>query len=208
MRRLPRPTLRAPTRLPAALALALLALLMGAPAAVADEEPSELLAYLNVVGPTPPPSPGVALRLRQATERAQKAGVPVKVALVRTDHDLEEVEHYMGRPTDYAKALGRAISYYFEGQVVVAMPSGLGTAGPLPREVVRKALAGVRVDRPAGSDDLARAATSAVNRLVREAAAVTVPASGSGWLVPGLGLAGAAAASVGAGALLARRRRA
>ena len=51
---------------------------MGAPAAVADEEPSELLAYLNFVGPTPPPSPGVALRLRQATERAQKAGARLR----------------------------------------------------------------------------------------------------------------------------------
>jgi len=189
--------------------LALLALLVGAPGAVADEEPSELLASLDFVGPTPPPSPIAALRLREATRRAQQAGVPVKVVLVRTDHDLEEVEQFSGRPTAYARALGRAISYYFEGTLIVAMPNGLGTSGPLPREVVDRALEGVRVSRRPSSDDLARAATLAVNRLVR-AARAPAPTSSSGgfeWLAPGIGL-GAAAAAIAAATLAARRRRA
>jgi len=149
----------------------------------------------------------VAQRLRQAADRAQKAGFPVKVVLVRTRHDLEQVERYMGKPTAYATVLGRAISYYFGGTLIVAMPDGLGASGPLPPDMVRGVLASVRVNPRASSDDLARAATTAVNRLVQRGSAARAAEAGSGWLAPAAGPTGAAAAIALAAAFVHRRRR-
>jgi hypothetical protein len=182
-----------------------LGLVGGAPAARA-EDPAEILPYLNVAGPSQAPGAAVSQRLRQATERAAAAGVPVKVALIRTAEDLEGATDFVGRPSAYAHALGRQISYYFAGQVVVAMPDGLGTAGPLPAALVRRALAGVRVDCRGSPDDLARAATIAVNRLVAAAPKPAAGGGGSGWLVPGIAVA-AAAAVLGAIGVVRRRGR-
>jgi hypothetical protein len=183
-------------------ALACLSLTAGAPSALAHEDPHEILHDQDVYAPKPP-AQTLDLQLRAAIAEGRQYGAPIKVALIGSIEDMREVEQYMGRPGPYARVLAYQLSDY-DGQILVVMPNGLATVGPLAKPLADRALAGVRVDRRAGPDGLARAAVTAVERLVEEARSAR---RRSDTLVPAAGLVGALAISAGGALVLGLRRR-
>ena len=56
----------------------------------------------------------------------------------------------------------------YQGQLLVVMPQGLGSVGPVSPAIVRRALAGITVDRSKGQDGLAEAAVTAVKQIAAE----------------------------------------
>jgi hypothetical protein len=177
-----------------------LVLAVSASTALGHEDPHEVLHSLDLVAPGGGSSKA-DLRLLEVISRAREAGAPVKVALIDSVRDMDEVEQYMNRPAAYARVLHHQLGA--EEQILVVMPAGLASMGPLPAARVDRALAAVGVGPRAGPDALARAAALAVERLAEQ---IRSARPQSGAFVPGLGLA-AAVGIAGAGAFVARRRR-
>jgi hypothetical protein len=71
----------------------------------------EILHWLDISAPGKAPSPELELRLGRAIKAAREAGAPVKVALIDSREDMEEVEQYMGRPAAYARVPEHQIGY-------------------------------------------------------------------------------------------------
>ncbi len=68
-----------------------------------------------------------AARLTGLLAAAQRAGVPIRVALISTPADLGSVGALWRKPAPYARFLGQELSQVFRGTVVVVMPNGVGT---------------------------------------------------------------------------------
>jgi hypothetical protein len=68
-----------------------------------------------------------AARLSGLLSAAQRAGVPIRVALISTPADLGSVGALWRKPQPYARFLGQELSQVFRGTVVVVMPNGVGT---------------------------------------------------------------------------------
>jgi hypothetical protein len=153
----------------AAVRIALLltaAVLMLPSLAAADGDPaSDTLLGLNVFYPySPPVAPAVKLKLNRQTAAAKRAGFPIKVALIAGPTDLGAIPSLFGKPQAYAKFLDQEISFRGAQPLLVVMAAGYGVQGvPGP---ARLAVSGL--PKPAGktSTDLARAAQTAVAKLV------------------------------------------
>ena len=186
-----------PRRLPLLLLLALLACLGAATPARADDDPAgTALAYQDVYVPVGAPLPaGVIRGLQELAAAARRAHHPVKVALIASPADLDVLGRFFGRPSAYARLLGRELSYAFSGDVLVAMPNGLGMFDHAAAGTARDAVAGIRVDRRAGATGLAAAAAIALRRLASGAnGSVASPSHGTQVTLAGAGaLAGALA---------------
>ena len=170
---------------------ALLALLLGAavlaaaaPAALADADPpSDVLLLQSVYYPYQPP---VSDKLRRTLDRvvaaSQKAGYPVKVALVESAVDLGAIPQLFGKPTQYAPFLGREIAFKSKDPLLVIMPAGIATNNVTVR--AQQAIQGIKIDASKQSDGLVAAAIEAVPKMATASghpvAAVPVPSSGSG----------------------------
>jgi hypothetical protein len=70
-----------------------------------------------------------AARLSALLAEAERAGVPVRVALIATQADLGSVTELWRQPQNYARFLGQELSQVYRGTLVVVMPSGIGVAG-------------------------------------------------------------------------------
>jgi hypothetical protein len=106
----------------------------------------------------------------------------------------------------YARFLYQEISFAYQGQLLVVMPQGLGSVGPVSPAIVRRALAGITVDQTKGQDGLAEAAVTAVKQIAVEAGH---PLGGGGGGSTGTIIAAVGAAVVIGGAIgfvLWRRR--
>ena len=68
-----------------------------------------------------------AAQLSGLLAAAQRAGVPIRVALISTPADLGSVGALWRKPQPYAQFLGQELSQVFRGTVVVVMPNGVGT---------------------------------------------------------------------------------
>jgi hypothetical protein len=193
-------------------------LLVGAVApafALADGDPaSDVLLGQNVYYPYSPTVPrAVQSKLSAETAAAKKAGLPIKVALIASPVDLGVIPELFNKPQDYAKFLGKEISFQHTQPLLVVMPAGYGTQG-----VSAKAAAALNaLPKPAGktSTDLAQAATTAVAKLAAAAGhpikgvpgASTGTSSGGSSTTPLLiGLIVAAVLVAGALILLRRRQ--
>jgi hypothetical protein len=158
-------------------ALAILAPL--APAAFADGDPaSDVLLGQNVFYPySPATSKALQRSLNAATAAAATEHFPIKVALIRGPTDLGVVPSLFGKPRDYARFLDQEISFQGKQLLLVVMKDGYGVQG-LPTASIAAA---AKLAPPAGgtSDDLARAAATAVTKL---SAAAGHPLSG----IPGV----------------------
>jgi hypothetical protein len=153
----------------AAVWLALLltaAVLMLPSLAAADGDPaSDTLLGLNVFYPySPPVAPAVKLQLDRQAAAAKRAGFPIKVALIAGPTDLGAIPSLFGKPQAYAKFLDQEISFRGAQPLLVVMPAGYGVQGVTGP--ARLAVSGL--PKPAGqtSTDLARAAQTAVAKLV------------------------------------------
>jgi hypothetical protein len=93
---------------------------------------------------------------------AQRAGYPIRVALIASSADLGSVTALWRQPQSYARFLGQELALVNTGPLLVVMPNGVGEyrfRGALPGG--RGALAGIG----APGTDLATAALTAVQRL-------------------------------------------
>ena len=141
-------------------------------------------------------------RLAGLLSSAQRAGYPIRVALIATPSDLGSITELWRRPADYARFLDQELSLVYRGPVLVAMPGGFGlaAAGGLPASAQAALAASTAPGSRAG---LASAATVAVQRLATAAGhPVQVPRVTSSG-APGPGTADVAAwAALAAGLAL------
>jgi hypothetical protein len=181
--------------------------------ALADGDPaSDVLLGENVFYPySPTVSPALQKTLDGEAAAAHKAHFPIKIALIASPVDLGVIPDLFGKPQQYAQFLDQEISFQAKQPLLVVMPAGYGAEGV--STAVKSALA--TLVKPGGThtDDLAKAAITALPKLAR-ATGHPIPAT------PGNGSKGgdsatlivllALAAVVTAGALAAvsvRRRR-
>ena len=145
------------------LSIAALCSLDAATGARADGDPaSDTLYQQTVFYSNGPVSPALASELERATLGAQRAGKPVRVALIATAADLGAVPSLFGRPSTYARFLGTELEFVYPGRLLVVMPQGaaLSQKGRVIGDpAVAKAKAGT------GGDGLARTALQLVHDL-------------------------------------------
>lgn len=184
--------------------LAFLALVLPA-VARADADPASDTLYtgrvfLPLSGKV---SPRLARELDAVTLEAERAGRPVRVALIAAPMDLGGVPQLFGKPTTYARFLAGELQFVYPDKVLIVMPQG-AALGDHARLVANPDVLEAKVEP--GPDGLALTAIG----LVRKVAGVGRPPDQSSgvspfvWVAAGL----AAAILIGAGILLARRSRA
>jgi hypothetical protein len=106
----------------------LTASLLASPPALADGDPaSDVLAseplFVPIDGGFPPAQ---VTRLGALLTEAQRAGYPIRVALIAAPADLGSVTELWRMPRSYARFLGQELSLVYRGLLLVVMPDGLG----------------------------------------------------------------------------------
>ena len=146
-------------------AVALVGALFVPAAARADGDPASDTLYKHRV--FLPPSVGGEARagspaLQRATADAERAGMPVRVALIAAPSDLGAIPSLFGRPAQYARFLGMELQFVYPGRLLVVMPQGaaLSRRGQL---VPNAAVDNAKV-RP-GGDGMAESALALVHDL-------------------------------------------
>ncbi len=161
------------------LALGVAALAAAAPAALADADPpSDVLLLQDVYYPYQPPASDKLRRtLDKVVAESQRAGYPVKVAMVESNVDLGAIPQLFGRPAEYAPFLGREIAFKTKDPLLVVMPAGIATYNVTAK--AQQAIQSIKVDRSKQSDGLVGAAIEAVPKMATASghpvAAVPVP---------------------------------
>src|SRR5947209_18326915 len=125
--------MRGRAHLLALLAAAALVLAAGWPAgARADGDPgSDVLVYQSLyLSSGAGISVAAQLRLGATLAQAQRARVPVRVAIIATPADLGAVGSLWRRPSAYARFLGLELSLSYQGRLIVVMPNGVGFSWP------------------------------------------------------------------------------
>jgi hypothetical protein len=153
------------------LAAAILSLLVAGAAvpglAHADGDPaSDVLLGQDVFLPYTAISPRIEDDLYSVTTAAQKAGYPVKIALIEGKDDLGSVPQEFEHPESYADFLSDEIGTAVSGVVLVVMPNGFGLAVKAHKLSVA-ALSGIPI--AAGTDGLGTAAIAATEKLAAAA---------------------------------------
>jgi hypothetical protein len=165
-------------RLAAITAILASAALIAAPAAFADGDPaSDVLVESFVFNPIDGVSLASQARLEAVLNASQRAGFPIRVALIASAKDLGTVTPLWDKPGKYAAYLDTELSLSYRGQVLVVMPNGFGLHGPArgPRAVSAAEVA-VKAPAPGPGEQLAVSALAAVPRLAA-AAGHPIPAS-------------------------------
>jgi len=157
------------------LVLAVLACLVlvatSAPARADGDPASDVLYTQDVFLPYARPSADVTDALQRQVDAVWSSkGARVKVAVIQSPTDLGSIPSLFGKPADYASFLGQELTLVYRGPLLVVMAAGFGvydhdrsTAGEL------RVLAGLKVGG-SSSDDLTKAAATAVDRLFRAGA--------------------------------------
>jgi len=109
-----------------------------------------------------PVSPRLAQRLAADVLAAERAGKPVRVALIASPTDLGGVPMLFGRPPQYARFLDAELQFVYMGRVLVVMPQGAALAEH-GRLVANADV--VRAKVGPGADGLARTAIALVEKL-------------------------------------------
>jgi hypothetical protein len=185
-------------------AAAVLAALLLPAAARADADPASDTLYTGRVflPLSAKVAPRLARELDAVTLEAEKAGRPVRVALIAAKTDLGGVPQLFGKPTTYARFLAAELQFVYPDKVLIVMPQG-AALGDHARLVANPDVLNAKVEP--GPDGLALTAIA----LVRKIAGVgRPPDEGSGispwvWVAAGV----AVFVLVGAGIALARRSR-
>ncbi len=138
--------------------------------AQADGDPaSDVLVFKAYFLPYAPQTPVDAeQQLNVATAAADRAGYPIRVAVISGPGDLGIVPQYDGRPAEYAPFLGQELRFAYKGGLITVMDDGYGLYG-IEDEKVKAALAAL--PKPASNDpkDLAVAGANAVVALATAA---------------------------------------
>jgi len=173
--------------------------------ALADGDPaSDVLLGENVFYPfTPTVAPSLQAKLNAETAAANRARIPIKVALIGSPVDLGAIPSLFGKPQEYAEFLDQEISFGgAKHPLLVVMPAGYGVSGLDPAATA----AALRLPKPPGGNvnDLAEAAIIAVPKLAaasgRPIAGIAggSSSSGSSHLLPVVLLVVAAVAAAAA----------
>jgi hypothetical protein len=183
--------------------------------ALADGDPaSDVLLGEDVYYPySPPVAKPIAQTLNAEAAASDHDKYRIKVAIIGQPVDLGTVPDLFGEPQKYADFLVQEISFESPQHLLVVMKAGYGLQG-LP-EAVGAAVAKVPPPKSGSTDDLARAAITAVAAIAKAAGhpisgVSGVPGSSSGGASPALLvliLALVALAAAG-GVILLRRRQA
>lgn len=185
-------------------AIAALAALLAAPAARADGDPASDVLYTQklFIPFQAPISTTVASQLDLLIAAANRAGYPLKVALIGNAYDLGAVPGLFRKPQQYARFLGYELTFLYRGRLLIVMPNGFGLfwfRHPVARE--RALLTSIPIGK--GDQGLAIAAIAAVQRLAVAAGhplpATTVHSYSSGGGGSSIALV---AGAVGGGVLL------
>jgi hypothetical protein len=149
--------------------------------------------------------------LTRTVQRAERAGYPIRVALIAAPDDLGAVTSLWGKPRRYARFLDLELSFVYKGPLLVVMPQGLGFAH-YRRSTTQEERELARVRPQGGRDGLARTAIDAVALLARRAGHPVTPATvGAGssgdTLALVLGVVGAALVVAAVVVVALRRRR-
>lgn len=151
-------------RLVSVLAVALLSG-ASASAALADGDPASDYLVSNQVFLTSQSGTASAAQrqLLSVVRAANRAGFPIRVAVISTEYDLGSIRQLWDKPALYARFLGQELEATYRGRLVVVMPNGFGFNWPgHPTEPSYRALAALPV---AGGDGAFAAAQNAVRRL-------------------------------------------
>lgn len=152
------------------LLLALALLLVLTASAQADGDPaSDVLVFKAYFLPYAPQTPVDAeQQLNVATAAADRAGYPIRVAVISGPADLGIVPQYDGKPAGYAPFLGQELKFAYKGGLLIVMNDGYGLYG-IDDEKVKTAL--TALPKPASNDpkDLAIAGANAVVALAAAA---------------------------------------
>ncbi len=168
-----------------ATAVVVLVALMIPSVALADGDPASdvLVSQLAFVPADANASAQQQARLLAVLRAAQRAGFPVRVAIIPDSYDLGSVTPLWGSPRNYARFLGIELAGIHRQRLLVVMPNGIGFNWPgHPSGPADGQLAKVPVTSATGG--LLGAAETAVRRLaasagVRLAPEPQVPARGS-----------------------------
>jgi hypothetical protein len=148
--------------------LAAALLLVFAAAAQADGDPaSDVLVFKKYFLPYAPQTPSdVEQKINVATEAADRAGIPIRVAVISGPGDLGVVPQYTNKPQDYAKFLGDELKFAYKGPLLIVMQNGYGLSGTTD-PALQSALA--TLPKPKSNDpaDLAAAGADAVAALAK-----------------------------------------
>ena len=102
-------------------------LLSPAPARADGDPASDVLASQALYVPGDGGfAPARTAQLAGLLAEAQRAGIPIRVALIATRADLGSVGELWAKPQSYAEFLGQELGQVYRGWLVVAMPAGLG----------------------------------------------------------------------------------
>jgi hypothetical protein len=109
-------------------------------------------------------SPVLARQLDADTIAADKAGRPVRVALIAARLDLGGVPELFGKPAAYARFLASELQFVYPGKVLIVMPQGAALA-ERARLVANSDVVHAKVGP--GANGLARTAIALVEKLAR-----------------------------------------
>ena len=194
-------------------AIGLICLVLPA-AAYADGDPaSDVLLYQQTYLPYSPPSTAAKNELNAVVAAANKAGYPIRVAVIQSPTDLGSVPQLFGKPQTYVSFLSQELAFGYRKRVLIVMPAGFGLSPGLEKATGAQAQSGTgyvpipdnkelklvaKLPKPgSSSDQLTLAAAQAVRKLAA-ASGHTLPANPP---VPGGGQAAGnttPAAAVGA----------
>lgn len=191
----------------ALVALAVCGHTLAAGAAHADVDPaSDVLLLQSAFLPYSPKVCGdVADTLRDSLKESERAGYPLKVALIGSSKDLGGAPQLFNKPRSYAAFLGGELGVFGNRnlktklRLLVVMPAGVALArSPTPKELRNPPpplpgagsfapevtpitsvppLGGVSIPEGADNNDLARVAIAAVPKLAKAAGRSVKPAS-------------------------------
>jgi hypothetical protein len=150
--------------------LAILLLLVLTTSAQADGDPaSDVLVFKAYFLPYAPQTPAAAEeKLNVVTAAVDRAGYPIRVAVIAGTGDLGIVPQYLGKPQEYAPFLAEELKFAYKGGVLIVMSTGYGLAGIDDKAVTAKL---ATLPKPASNDpaDLATAGADAVVALATAA---------------------------------------
>ncbi len=151
------------------LLLAIALLLVLTASAQADGDPaSDVLVFKAYFLPYAPQTPVDAeQKINVATAAADRAGYPIRVAVIAGAGDLGIVPQYLGKPQEYASFLSDELKFAYKGALLIVMEDGYGLTGADEAAVKAKVKT---LPKPA-SDDPADLATAGADAVVALAAA-------------------------------------
>jgi hypothetical protein len=150
----------------ALVAAVVLAALAGAPLARADGDPaSDYLLVDKVFLPFDAKFPkGQQAEFSGVVDAANKAGYPIRVAVIATTYDMGAVTSLYRKPRTYARFLGLELAFVYKQRLLVVMPNGFGFNWPKHSPASEYALLD-KIPIGAGSTGLLTAAQTAVEKL-------------------------------------------